>query len=186
MNLSVREMKSRDIELIVDYFLNADSEFLKVLGADESKLPKRTDWIEKLNLEFEKPNEEKEFYYIIWMIDYQPIGHSNINNIEFGHSATMHLHMWKSHTRKRGLGPEFLKHTIPIYFENFKLEKLICEPHAKNIAPNRVLEKIGFEFIKEYETIAGWINLKQFVRRYEMTSKQFKVMEWGEYYVNRY
>jgi len=41
MNLTVREMQLSDIEKIVDYFVNADLEFLKGMGADKSKLPKR-------------------------------------------------------------------------------------------------------------------------------------------------
>jgi len=39
MNISVRAMKRSDIVLIVDYFINADSEFLKGMGAEKSKLP---------------------------------------------------------------------------------------------------------------------------------------------------
>lgn len=175
MNLSVREMEKSDIKLIVDYFINADSEFLKAMGADKSKLPKRSEWIKKLNREFEKPNEQKEFYYIIWLLDNQPTGHSNINNIDFGQTATMHLHLWKSDSRKSGLGFEFLNRTIPLYFKNFNLENLICEPYSKNIAPNKILKKVGFEFIREYETIPGWINFLQTVNSYEMTKERFQM-----------
>lgn len=94
MNISVRESDRKDIKLIVEYFVNSDTELLKAMGADRSKLPDKKEWIEKLNQEFDKHNEEKEFYYIIWMINGEPVGHSNINNIEFGKSATMHLHVW--------------------------------------------------------------------------------------------
>lgn len=166
-------MMREDIDPIVDYFLDADAEFLKGMGADKSKLPNRTDWTKKLNLEFEKSNKKKEFYYIIWLKDDQPIGHSNINNIDFGKSATMHLHLWKSDSRKSGLGLSFLNQTLPFYFENFELEKLICEVFLENIAPNRTLKKAGFEFIKAYETIPGRINFTQIVNRYEMTKGQF-------------
>ncbi len=158
MELSVREMKKNDIDLVVDYFIHADSEFLASMGADKSKLPDRGVWIKKLNHEFEKPCIDKTFYYIIWLLDDQPIGHSNINTIAFGHTATMHLHLWKNDIRKKGLGVTFLKKTIPFYFKNFQLEKLICEPYAMNVPPNRVLAKVGFEFIKKYETTPGWIN----------------------------
>lgn len=184
MDLSVREMEKSDIELIVDYFIDADVAFLKGMGANKSKLPKRNDWIDKLNREFEKPNEEKEFYYIIWLIDGQASGHSNINKIEFGKEATMHLHLWNSQKRKKGLGLEFLKKTIPYYFKYFQLEKLVCEPYAKNTAPSIIVKKVGFEFIKEYETIPGWINFHQSVKRYELTQNQFKkIKKLNEYYL---
>ena len=172
MVISVREWEKNDIVSIVEYFINSDAEFLKGMGADKKKLPAKEEWIAKLNLEISKPNKDKEFYYIIWMIDGEPVGHSNINNIDFGNSATMHLHLWENATRKKGLGFEFVKRTVPYYFQNFKLEKLICEPMANNIAPNKIMKRIGFDFIKEYETIPGWINFKQLVARYEMTRKQ--------------
>ena len=174
MSLSVREMKKSDIQFIIDYFINADAEFLKGMGADKRKLPNRTAWLKKLIIEFEKPNEQKEYYYIIWLMDNQPIGHSNINQIEFGKTATMHLHLWKSQSRKSGLGIEYVKQSIPLYFKNFKLKKLICEPYAKNIAPNKVLHKLGFEFIRAYETIPGGISFRQTVNRYEMTKERFE------------
>ena len=180
MNLSVREMEKSDIELIVDYFINADSEFLKAMGADKNKLPNRTEWIKKLIKEFEKPNELKEFYYIIWLIDEHPIGHSNINNIEFKKSATMHLHLWRSDKRKKSMGYEFVKLTIPYYFKNFGLDILICEPYSENIAPNKVLKRIGFELMYTYETIPGWINFHQTVNRYELTKKQFEKINNGQ------
>ncbi len=179
MKISVREMQKSDIELIVDYFVNADSEFLKGMGADKSKLPHKPEWIIKLNQEFDKANSEKEFYYIIWLINDDPAGHSNINKIKFGQTATMHLHLWKSDKRKSGLGLDFLKRTIPFFFENFELKKLICEPYTLNPAPNRVLEKVGFKFIKEYETVPGWINFHQSVNRYEMTKERFDKVKNG-------
>lgn len=172
MEMTVREMQLTDIEKIVDYFVNADKEFLKGMGADKSKLPKREEWIEKLKLEFKKPYAEKEFYYIIWLIDNLPIGHSNINKITFGKDATMHLHIWKNDKRKNGLGLDFLRLTIPYYFKNFNLKKLICEPYSKNIAPNRVLDKLGFVLVQTYDTTPGWINFHQTVNRYELKEEQ--------------
>jgi [ribosomal protein S5]-alanine N-acetyltransferase len=168
MKLSVREIKLKDIEKIVDYFILADSEFLIEMGADKNKLPQREAWIEKLVSEYEKSYKAKAFYYIIWLLDNQEIGHSNINNIDFGKSATMHLHLWNNEKRSDGLGMAFLRLTIPFYFMNFSLKKLICEPYSKNIAPNRVLKKLGFEFIQSYETKPGSINFYQTVNRYEL------------------
>jgi RimJ/RimL family protein N-acetyltransferase len=174
MKLNVREIQLDDIEKIVDYFVNADTEFLKGMGADKRKLPKRKEWVQKLKSEFKKVNKNKEFYYIIWLLDDQPIGHSNINKIEFKNIATMHLHLWKSDKRKNGFGLDFLRLTIPYYFKNFGLKKLVCEPSSENVAPNRVLRKLGFEFVKTYDTTPGWINFHQTVNRYELKKEQLK------------
>lgn len=174
MQLTVREMQLNDIEKIVDYFVLADTEFLRGMGADKSKLPNREDWIKKLESDFHKPNTTKEYYYIIWLFDKQEVGHSNINNIEFGKSATMHLHLWNTDKRKSGLGLKFLKQTIPHYFKNFKIEKLICEPYSKNIAPNKTMLKYGFELVRTYETKPGFINFYQKVNRYELKKNNYK------------
>ena len=176
MKLRVREMQLNDITKIVDYFRNADTNFLEGMGVDKNKLPEKDDWIEKLKLEFNKSYKQKEFYYIIWLIDNHPLGHSNINNIEFGDTALMHLHLWKKGRRKSGLGLEFLKQTIPFYFKHFELKKLICKPYAENIAPNKTLKKIGFEMIRTYNTIPGWINFHQTVNQYELTKEQFHII----------
>ena len=168
MKLSTRELIESDIENIVDYFLNADIDFLRHMGADKKKLPERNNWINLIQAEYGKNYEEKEFYYIIWLRDGQPVGHSNINNIQFGKSATMHLHLWKNDSRRKGLAAEFLKSSLPYYFKNFGLQKLICEIREENTAPLKVLKKNGFEIKRTYNTTPGWINFRQTVNRFEL------------------
>ena len=179
MKIEVREFIESDIEKIVDYFVQADSIFLKGMGAKKNKLPNRDSWIKALQLELAKPYSEKSCFYIIWLIDNQPVGHSNINHIKFGESAIMHLHLWKNGKRKSGLGLKFLKMTIPIYFEKLELQKLVCEPYSENIAPNKTLKKVGFNLIRTYETIPGPINFLQKVNRYELTKKQLDEIKNG-------
>ncbi len=174
MNTSVREMERQDIIPVVDYFVKADADFLLRMGADINKLPTRDAWVDNLEKELSKPNTEKAYYYIIWELGGKSIGHSNINKIAYGNHATMHLHIWDSAKRQSGNGLNLLRQTIPYYFKNFELQKLICEPYAFNPAPNKTLRKLGFEFIKKYDTQPGPINLHQRVNRYELTKKQFE------------
>ena len=177
--LSTREMQTKDIELIVDYFVKADYNFLKGMGVDKNKLPSRKDWINTLKHDLEKPSKGKKFYYIIWELDGNPIGHSNLTNIKFAKSAKMHLHIWNSKYRKAGVGTNLIQQTMPHYFDKFKLEKLICEPYAENHAPNKVLKKVGFKFIKNYQTIPGWLAFYQTVNRYELTIDDFKIVSYN-------
>ncbi len=161
-------MKQGDSELIVDYFLNAKPDYIKAMGAFPGKMPDRKSWINKLNSGIDKPYGEKEFYFIIWLQDKKPVGHSNLNEIQFGKEARMHLHIWHNEVRRMGMGAQFLTMTIPFYFENLKLQKIICEPYAYNPAPVKTLKSVGFKFIREYETTPGWINFHQKVKRYEL------------------
>ena len=159
--LFIRELASDDFESVVDYFLNADESYLYRMGVDVNKLPKRNEWLTLLREEFDLPIREKKFYYLIWLFNDVPLGHSNINRIVFGEEAYMHLHMWSVDARRKGLGAEFIKLCIPQYFDKFHLKRLYCAPNAMNPAPNRTLEKLGFEFIKQYTTTPGWINYYQ-------------------------
>ena len=174
MKIFVREMKENDIEHIVDYFTNATPEYLIAMGADPNKLPSKEKWIELLQREYRKDNTEKNYYYIIWQIGKKAMGHSNINKIIFAKEAYMHLHIWSKENRQKGIGLQLIKETMPIYFRTFKLQELICEPYSLNPAVNKTLVNVGFEFIKEYETTPGWINLHQKVKRYVITKDRFE------------
>jgi RimJ/RimL family protein N-acetyltransferase len=48
-------------------------------------------------------------------------------------------------------------------------KRLYCEPYANNVAPNRVLEKAGFEFVKTDRTVPGPINFEQDVNCWHMS-----------------
>ncbi len=172
--LSVCELSYKNIENIVDYFLEADDNFLLEMGADPSKLPAKKDWLDYMINELKKDNSQKSIYYVTWQLDNESVGHSNINDIVFGSEAFMHLHMWKTTKRNKGLGAEFVKRSIPYFFENFKLNTLYCRPYALNPAPNSTLQKLGFDFIKTYEVIPGRISFKQKVNLYELTKEKFE------------
>lgn len=174
--VSIRELNSDDIPLVVDYFLEADIEHLINMGVDIDKLPDRETWIKQIQNELNKPNEEKKLYYLIWMIDNIPIGHSNINKIEYKDHAYMHLHIWDTDRRHGGLAKKFVPLSLSRYFNLFQLEHLYCEPYALNPSPNRVLQALGFVYVKQYECIPGPINVLQFVNRYELTKQAYHSM----------
>jgi [ribosomal protein S5]-alanine N-acetyltransferase len=175
--LAVREIEEGDFNDIIDYFLNADKEFLFGMGVDTQKLPSRVEWWKLLKEDFSQCLEQKKFFFIIWLIDDMPIGHSNINKIIMGEEAYMHLHLWYTQTRKKGIGFELLRLTLPIYFDLFKLKNIFSEPYAFNPAPNKVLFKSGFDFVKQYETIPGWINFHQKVNRWSMSHEKFQSLQ---------
>jgi RimJ/RimL family protein N-acetyltransferase len=143
------------------------------MGVDLAKIPNEEDLRKMLSAQLTQPYEEKQSYCIIWQLDDKPIGHSNINKIIFGEEAHMHLHLWKPDLRKKGMGTELVKLTIPYFFKNMKLKKLYCEPYALNPAPNKTLEKIGFDFVKEHITIPGYLNFEQPVKLWVMSLEKF-------------
>ncbi len=175
--LSVRAMSKVELNHVADYFLQADKLFLEGMGVDTNKLPEKNEWLNMLSIEFDKKMEDKKSFFVIWLLNNDPIGHSNINKIIFGEEAFMHLHLWQSDKRNKGFGIDLIKKSLPLYFENFKLKELYCEPYAFNSAPNKTLQKIGFDFIKQYETTPGWINTYQTVNRWRMSYEKYKMLE---------
>ena len=168
----VRPFSSREeYELMLDYFYRADESLLHGMGVDRLKLPQRDKWIEALLDDHEKPDNERDRFYLVWIFRRQRIGHSSINKIIHGREAHIHLHLWNSELRKAGLGTEFVRKSAHFFWERFQLKKLLCEPWVENPAPNRVLEKLGFKFVRRYRTTPGPINYEQDVNRYELDHK---------------
>jgi RimJ/RimL family protein N-acetyltransferase len=172
--LSVREIQKTDIEPITQYWLNADPAFLTGMGVDLAKMPSKEEWIKMLSAQLMQTYTEKKSYCTIWLVDKEPIGHCNVNKIKFGEEAYMHLHLWNTEFRKKGMGTELVKMSLPYFFENLELKKIYCEPYALNPAPNRTLEKAGFSFIKEYITIPGFLNFEQPVKCWQLTFEQYQ------------
>ncbi len=174
MNLTAVEISNEHIRPLVKYWADATPEYLLSLGADITKMPSSEQFTRMLEKQISLPYDQKPAYATIWLLDSEPIGHCNINKIEYGKEAFMHLHIWNPNNRIKGAGTQLVKCSLPFFFENMKLERLICEPYALNPAPNKTLPKIGFEFIKRYKTIPGPINLEQEVNRYVMSRERFR------------
>ena len=124
--LSIHEAEAADFESIVNYFLDADNDFLLGMGVDLSKLPDKEKWLKH-----------------------------------------------KNH-RQKGIGCEFVRMSLPFYFDKFKLKRLYCEPSAGNPAPNNTLKKLEFKLLKKYDTTPGWINLYQTVNCWCMDAAGFQ------------
>ncbi len=162
----------RDYERMVDYFVKADEAFLKGMGVDLEKVPQREAWIESAILDGERADEEKERAYLAWVYDGATVGHSSINQISVGEEAYIHLHLWVGSLRKAGLGTQFIAASAAEFMRVFRLKRLYSEPYAENPAPNHVLLKVGFRFVKRYRTIPGSMNTEQNVNQYVLEKLQ--------------
>jgi len=167
--IEVRPFSNRqEYELTLDHFYDTDADFLHGMGVDRLKLPPKNQWLDALLADHEKPDGQRDRFYLVWICRGERIGHSSINKIVLGVEASIHLHMWNAQLRKAGLGTEFVRKSAGLYFQRFNLKKLICEPFAENPAPNRALETLGFTFVRRYVTTPGPISFEQQVNRYEI------------------
>jgi len=53
-----------------------------------------------------------------------------------------------------------------------ELEKPYCEPNSNNTAPNHILDKLGFELIKQSEKTPNWITFHQKVNEYVLNRNE--------------
>jgi RimJ/RimL family protein N-acetyltransferase len=99
-------------------------------------------------------------------LDGDPVGFSTADTITLGRQARMHLHIVDPDRRRAGIGVQCVQETAELYFDVLQLERLICEPNAFNVAPNRTLQRAGFRYEKTHMTVPGWLNYHQAVTRW--------------------
>jgi RimJ/RimL family protein N-acetyltransferase len=166
MALTVREMMSSEVNIIIQYFQDSTPEHLETLGVDPTRLPPAQSWRERLQRECTLPIEQRAMMLVIWLSDDQPVGFSTSDKIRYGEQAHMHLHVTEPERRHQGTGVECVRRSADIYFERLKLKRLFCEPNAFNVPPNRALQKAGFKYLKTHMTVPGPLNYHQAVTRW--------------------
>ena len=171
--LSIRELRAEDLDALISYWTESKASFMENMGVDMNKMPKEAEWRTFLSKQLQQNYKEKESYCLIWLLNNQAVGHSNVIKIIYGKEAYMHLHLWNQMHRIKGLGLQFVKLGIPIFFTNLALEYLFCEPYALNPAPNKLLQKLGFQLFEQYTGIPGWLNFEQPVNKWLMTKENY-------------
>lgn len=176
-----------EYEAMIDYFLLAEDALLCGMGVERNRLPPKDEWLREVLADHEVPDDKKDRFYLAWIYNAQQIGHSSINKIRVGEGAYFHLHLWHPHLRKAGLGTEFSRRSVQFYFERFRLKRLFSEPFAENLAPNKVLPRLGFKFIQRYrQCLAPLVVSKRLtatcwlVQKAQATSERRGVSKTGE------
>jgi [ribosomal protein S5]-alanine N-acetyltransferase len=178
--LSVREIEPKDIAHIVDYWTNASDKHLLAMGVDVTKRRYPAELENMLTTQIQTPYQQKNSYCVIWELEGVPVGHCNTNPINYGKDAFMHLHVWIPLQRNKGYGVQFVKMTLPYFFNNLQLQELFCQPYALNPSPNKTIEKVGFDFVKEYITIPGPLAFEQPVKLWKISAEKCKELRYME------
>ena len=166
--IQIREFESKDdYARMVDYFLQSTPAFLNGMGIEPSKLPKRDEWLEAVWADHHRPYGQRDRIYLAWIYRGDPVGHSSINKMVWEKEASIHLHLWRPELRRQGVGAEFFAQSTNYFMRHFGFPLIYCEPYAENPAPNRVLSKLGFKFVRRYRTIPSTGCFEQDVNRYE-------------------
>jgi RimJ/RimL family protein N-acetyltransferase len=144
MEVRVRPWAQDDIPNIVRYWTTLSEADAERMGCDLSRFPTSEEYTFTLGEQLRDPPEAATAFYSMWVVDGQTIGFASLKNIHFGIRGEMHLHMWDSDRRGKGIGGRLFCMSAIDFFERFKVSEIICEPGASNPHPNRMLQKVGF------------------------------------------
>ncbi len=158
-----------DVDRRISYFHDADDDFLHHLGVDRSLLPDRDVWKESYRVDFDRSLAERDSYGVMWLVDDEVVGWCNTDRIDVGEQAYMHLHIADPENRAAGFGVHLVALSVRHFFDVLELERLYCEPHAFNTAPNRTLQRAGFKYEFTHITTPGPINFEQTTTRWIIT-----------------
>ena len=162
----VRPMRLSEVDFRIDYFHGASDDYLRMLGVERARLPSREDWLAGYEREFALPIAERSSYILAWELDGELVGFSTADPFTFGDEAFMHLHIRLPARRRRGLGVEFVRRSAAAYFETLELRRLLCQPNAFNVAPNRTLQAAGFRYDRTEVCRPHPINCEQPITRW--------------------
>lgn len=162
----VRPMRLSEVGFRIDYFLQASDEHLLTLGVERSRLPSRDEWLRSYEREFALPVAERSSYILAWELDGELVGFSTADPFTFGDEAFMHLHIRRPDRRRSGLGVQFVRRSADAYFETLELRRLLCQPNAFNVAPNRTLQAAGFRYDRTEVCRPHPLNFKQPITRW--------------------
>ena len=166
MALQVREMALDESDIVIDYFHGASAEHLELLGVDPTRLPPPDRWRGRFEYDYALPRAERALMLVIWERDGASVGFSTCDRVRYGEEAFMHLHVTDPKLRGSGIGKEAVRRSVDLYFDELALKRLLCEPNAFNVAPNRTLQHAGFRYVKTHMTVPGALNYHQAVTRW--------------------
>lgn len=176
-NIHVSELQPAHLPQLADYWFTSPSVYLESLGVDVQKLPSRADFIARISEQIALSPTERNSFALVWQLNGAAVGHANLNPFVFAKEGYLHLHLWQGEARQQGLGMAFLQQSLPIFFESLQLQQIICEPYGHNPAPNALLAKAGFTFVKTYRTIPGSINFEQEVHRWQLKRTDWAALQ---------
>jgi RimJ/RimL family protein N-acetyltransferase len=162
----VRPMEVTEVDVRIGYFHRSSDQHLELLGVDRDALPSPEEWRRFYEEDHARPLAARRSYSLVWELDGRIVGFSSTDQIEFGEKAFMHLHIIGGADRHAGLGTEFVRLSVAEYFRALELKRLFCQPNAFNVAPNRVLQRVGFRYLFTKETKPGPIDTLQPVTRW--------------------
>ena len=104
---------------------------------------------ERADRYFDAKQEPSRILYAI-MADEEPVGELQLKNIDpAAKECTLSIHLKNDSFKGKGYGTEAERLAVRYAFETLGMQAVNADTVLKNTRSQRVLEKVGFRFIKE-------------------------------------
>jgi RimJ/RimL family protein N-acetyltransferase len=147
MELTVRPLTAKDFGGFINYWLGLSAAEIEGMGIAIDHMPSATRMRSDLERMLTTRNNDMRTFAVAWCLNGEAIGHASLKDIVPGDSGSIHLHLWRTDLRGKGHGAHLFCLAVVDFYRRFKLRQMICEPKADNLAPNRLLQRIGFPLI---------------------------------------
>lgn len=154
-DVQVRSFRNADINDYLAYWYDSDPAFLSALGVNPVKLPRRAKMLELLELTVARSlrGGKEQSAVLAVALRGETIGVHEMTHLiprpsdENGGFKTgiMHAHFWKPEHRGQGIAIVSYVSAMRIFFDRFRLDAILYESPAHNVAANRIKEKLGIQ-----------------------------------------
>ena len=147
MNVSLRTITK---ELCHEFFREFEND--EALFTDLNKFKKYEYDKERVDEYFANQQRDDRMVFMI-MLEGHPIGEIKLKDIDLANGeCTLSIHMQNDKFKGKGYGTKAEQLAIKYAFDELKMKKLNADVIHKNKRSQHVLEKLGFQYLREDET----------------------------------
>lgn len=143
--VEVREFNNSDIDIYIHYWHNPENKFLDDMGLDRNNLPSQKKMREQLVYTLETNKQSCTLLTILF--NGKAVGVHELTDLLLQDSAVMHANIWSSDIRGKGVGSISYMKAMAVYFEKYKLKKILFKTPVSNLAANKLKQKLKIEKI---------------------------------------
>lgn len=103
----------------------------------------------KVNEYFDMNQDASRIVFAV-MLDNKPIGEIKLKNIDFKkEECSLGIHLVNDSVKGKGYGTQAEKLALQYAFEILRMQAVNADTLVKNVRSQRVLEKVGFQYVQE-------------------------------------
>ena len=137
---AIRPLDAGDIDHIIRYWYESDTQFLDYMGIDRSRLGPETESRKRFLSAIPTGDPDQPTLAFAITLNEEFAGYTLLNRYTplVNHS---HWHITNPSLRRSGLSTALYPYRIQTYFDAVPMERLIHQTRTRNIAVNRMLDK---------------------------------------------